>query len=253
MAKKAKAINFPTANAKFNTAIIQLMGHLAVPDATSSAPTINTWIRLGIDATTVYNVLLALFCTTTTPNTWLFVHPLAANKATRTGTLTGQQKTIKKKMLALVHGQRLVEKNIEKVAPGTLTEMDKQCFFIPEANPRTSSANTLRLAHPIPVLSISHIAYLLHIIDFRDPAEPESKGLPQGCILLQIKRYIGTVAPTDPSQYSDLLFSGKFRNPSTFVPANAKQSAWYIGRYIGPTGTISEWSAPVNQAIAFTL
>lgn len=177
MAKKKPSLTFPSANAKFNSAIIQLMGHLAVPDATSSAPTINTWTRLGIDATTVYNVLLALFGTTTTVNTWLYVHPLAANKATRTGTLTGQQKIIKKKMLALVRGQRLVEKNIDKVAPNTLTEMDKQCFFIPVANPHTSSAQTLRVAHPIPVLSISHIAYLLHIIDFRDPARSHTNAM----------------------------------------------------------------------------
>jgi hypothetical protein len=251
MAKKVRAINFPTANAKFNLAIIQLMGHLAIADPDSGS-TVVSWTRLGITSA-VYNALLALFGTTTTVNTWLYVHPLAANKATKNSTLTGQQKALKKKILALVHGQRLIEKNVEKVAPGTLTQMDMQCFFIPEENPRTSSAEMLRTAHPIPVISISHIAYLLHIIDFRDPEEPKSTGLPQGCILLQIKRYIGTVAPTDPSQYSDLLFSGKFRNPSTFLPANAKQSAWYIGRYIGPTGTISDWSTPVNQAVAFTL
>ncbi|HEX7412734.1 MAG TPA: hypothetical protein VF411_01720, partial [Bacteroidia bacterium] len=105
MAKKVRAINFPTANAKFNLAIIQLMGHLAIADPDSGS-TVVSWIRLGIPSA-VYNALLALFGTTTTVNTWLYVHPLAANKATKTATLTGQQKTIKKKMLALVHGQRL--------------------------------------------------------------------------------------------------------------------------------------------------
>ena len=126
-----KTIAFPASDAKFNTAFIQLMAHLAIPDTGSNAPTINTFTRLALNSTTQYNPLLAILGSTTTPNTWLYVYPLAKNKATHNGTLTGQKNTLKKNALAIIRSLRISLKAENKTNPGFLSEGDNQCFFIP--------------------------------------------------------------------------------------------------------------------------
>ncbi len=68
---KKKPENFPTKDELFDAGVKALMAHLAIADPDSGSTTI-TWTRLNIPST-VYNALLALFGTTTTSNTWLYV------------------------------------------------------------------------------------------------------------------------------------------------------------------------------------
>jgi hypothetical protein len=92
---------------------------------------------------------------------------------------------------------------------------------------------------------------MLHVVDAVNPESPKSKSLPQGVDKIEIVRYVGTTAPTDPSQYTHLLFSGKWRNHSIFtVSTQQKQTAWYIARYIGTTGWEGAWSQPVSSTVA---
>ena len=250
MAKKRKSLEFPASDAKFDVAFTNLMNHLASPDTSSSLPTTNSYVRLALNTTTQYNPLLAILGTPTTVNTWLYVYQLEKHKATHNATLKTQKNTLKKKALAIIRPLRISLKALEKTTSGTLTAADKQYLFIPEPNPRTSTIETLRTTHPVPVLSIESIQHLLHMVDLRDPASPKSTSFPDGIVLMQLKRFIGTVAPADITSYTDLLFSGKFRNSSHFVAANEGQKAWYIGRYISATGEVSDWSAPVSATIA---
>ena len=80
---------------------------------------------------------------------------------------------------------------------------------------------TARTTDPVPSLKIREIKPLHHTIESVNPDSPKSKTLPAGMQFIEIARFIGTTAPADPSQYTHLLFSGKFRNFSKFASANA--------------------------------
>ncbi len=247
---KTKPENFPTKDDLFDAGVRALMAHLGVADPDSGSTTI-TWTRLNIPAT-VYNTLVALFGTTTTTNTWLYVYPLEKNKATRTGTLTTQKRTIKKKILTIIHSQRTILKATEKATPGTLTPTDKTAFFIPEPNPRTNSLETFRIAASVPLLSLSSVKHLEHFIDATDPSTPKSTALPDGVTFIWLLRYVGTTAPTDWTQFSHLRFSGKFRNISSFLATQAKSDVWYTACYISNTGEIGDFSPFLHATIAQT-
>ena len=247
---KKKPENFPTKDDLFDAGVRALMAHLAIADPDSGSTTV-TWTRLGIPAT-VYNALVALFGTTTTSNTWLYVYPLEKNKATRTGTLTTQKRTLKKKMLAIIHSQRTILKATEKATPGTLTPTDAKVFFIPEPNPRTNSAESFRIADAAPVLRMYTVKHLEHVIDAHNPETPDSKGLPDGVVFIWLLVYVGTTAPTAWTQFSHLKFCTKFRNVSNFLAAQAKSDVWYTACYIGESGEMSNFSPFLHSTIAQT-
>ncbi|HEX7415448.1 MAG TPA: hypothetical protein VF411_15515 [Bacteroidia bacterium] len=247
---KKKSINFPIKDELFNVALIALMYHLGIADPDSGSTTV-TWTRLGITPTK-YNLLLALFGSTTTVNTWLYVYPLQKNKSTRTGTLTTQKDTIKKKILAIIHPERTILKATEKATPGTLTPSDAKLFFIPAASPRTNSAETFRIAASVPSLSLSSVKHLEHFIDAHNAETPKSTALPDGVVFIWFLRYIGTVAPTDWTQFQHLRFSGKFRTISKFLATQAKQDVWYTACYISVTGDIGDFSPFLHATIAQT-
>ena len=253
MTKRKKSLEFPSTDTKFDSAFTQLMAHLAIPDPNSSAPTQNTDLRLGLNATTQYNPLLAFFGTATTPNTWLYVYPLEKHKATRNGTLTSQKNTLKKAALAIIRPLRISLKAENKTTTGFLSDGDKQYFFIALPTPRTLSAETLRSSNPVPVLSMHSVKHLEHFVDAHDSASSKSTALPEGIYFIWIKRYLGTVAPTTDSQFTHLLFSGKFRNLSNNFPtANLNQTAWYTAAYISTTGAVGDWSPFVSGTITQT-
>lgn len=255
MAKRKKSINFPIKDELFNVALIALMYHLGIIDPDAIVPTGGTpvisWIRLGITPTK-YNALLALFGTSTTVNTWLFVYPLQKNKSTRTGTLTTQKDTIKKKILAIIHPERTILKATEKATPGTLTPNDAKLFFIPEPNPHTNSAASFRIADAAPVLRMHLVKHLEHVVDANDPETPKSTALPAGVVFIWLLVYIGTVAPTDWSQFKHLKFCTKFRNISNFLAAQATQHVWYTACFIGEGGEMSNFSPFLHSTIAQT-
>src|ERR1035437_142076 len=157
MAKKKKSISFPSSAAKFDLAFRALMIHLASLDAGSLQPLIVSWTRLGIDGPTVYNILLAIYGSATTANTWLSVQPIQANKATRNPTSKDQLKALMKRALALIRPTRHSLKAKDKRVVNFLSADDNKCFFIAVLNPRTSSTEILRISHPVPVLSIFDI------------------------------------------------------------------------------------------------
>jgi hypothetical protein len=250
MAKKKKSINFPTKDELFNVALIALMNHLAVADPDSGSTTVS-WTRLGISSTQ-YNALLALFGTTTALNTWLYVYPLQKNKSTRTGTLTTQKDTLKKKILAIIHPTRTSLKAAEKLTPGTLTPTDAKVFFIPAANPRTNSAESFRIADAAPLLSMFNVKHLEHVVDAHDPETPKSTALPEGVVFIWLLIYVGTTAPTAWTQFSHLKFCTKFRNISNFLAAQAKSDVWYTACYIGESGEMSNFSPYLHSTVAQT-
>jgi hypothetical protein len=109
----------------------------------------------------------------------------------------------------------------------------------------------MRTTFPVPQLLISTIKPMMHVVDAINPESPKSKSLPEGVDKIEIARYVGTAAPTDPSQYTHFLFSGRWRNHSIFtVSTQQKQTAWYIARYIGTTGFEGAWSQNVSATIA---
>jgi len=90
---------------------------------------------------------------------------------------------------------------------------------------------------------------LLHIIDAHNPQTPTSNGLPEGVIFVELLRYIGTVAPTEESQFTRILLNGSFRSLSKFEYADQKQEAWYAARYIGTSGEIGDLSPFLSSVI----
>ena len=250
MAKKKKSETFPTKDELFDAGIKALMAHLAIADPDSGSTTI-TWTRLGIPAT-VYNPLVALFGTTTTTNTWLYVYPLEKNKATRTGTLVTQKRTIKKKILAIIRSQRTILKATEKATPSTLTPTDAKVFFIPDPNPRTNSLESFRISDAAPLLSLHQVKHLEHVVDVRDPETPKSTGLPEGVVFIWLLIYVGTTAPTAWTQFSHLKFCTKFRNVSNFLAAQAKSDVWYTACFISESGDMSNFSPFLHSTVAQT-
>jgi hypothetical protein len=251
IAKKAeKSLKFPTKDALFDAAFKALMADLAVPDPQSSSPAVDTYVRLGINTTTIYNPLLALLGTPTTANSWEEVYTEEKSKGTTDETLTLQKNTIKKNALKLIRAERIILKELEAVSPGTLTAQDKKVWYIAEPNPKTPSLEAVLTTHPVPALSIHEIKPSQHTVDAINPGSPKSKSMPAGMKFIEIARFIGTTAPTDPSQYTHLAFSGKFRNVSNFVSTSLKQTAWYIARYISNTGAEGNWSTAVSANIA---
>jgi hypothetical protein len=119
----------------------------------------------------------------------------------------------------------MILKANEKASPGILTASDKLTWYIGEPNPLTSIDASLNTLHPEPSLQIKSISYCMHVVDAYYAGTPSSKMFPDGIILMELARYIGTEAPTDYSQYSHLLFSGRFRNLSKFGAADRKQEA----------------------------
>ena len=257
MAKKPKAETFPTKDELFNTGVIGLMAHLGVIDPEAVVPTggtaVVTYTRLGIPST-IYNALLALFGSATTPvlNTWLYVYPLEKNKATRTGTLSTQKKALKKKILTIIRLQRTILKTLDKATPGTLTSNDKTSFFIPVPNPRTNSTNSFRVADAAPLLSMHQVKHLEHVVDAHDPEAPDSKGLPDNAVFIWLLVYVGTTAPTSWTQFSHLKFCTKFRNISNFLATQTKSDVWYTACFIGTSGEMSNFSPFLHSTIAQT-
>ena len=245
LAKKAeKSLSFPVKDALFDSAFKALMANLAVPDPQSSSPAVDTYVRLGVNTTTIYNPLVALLGTPTTANSWEEAYTAEKAKGTTDETLTLQKNTIKKNALKLIRAERIILKELEKINPGTLTAQDKKVWYIGEPNPITPSLDAVHTTNPIPSLKICRIKPLQHTIESVNPDSPKSRGIPKGMQFIEIARFIGTTAPTDPSQYTHLLFTGKFRNLSKFGSASAKQTAWYIARYISKTGAEGDWSPP---------
>jgi hypothetical protein len=250
MAKRKKSINFPSSAGKFDIAFRALMIHLGLADPSSGSTSIS-WTRLGISGAQ-YNALLAILGNAITANTWLFVRPLQENKATRNATLRGQEKALIKAALLIIRPLRTTLKAANKLTPGFLTAGDAQSFFIPEPNPHTNSVATFRITAPVPLLTMHSVKHLEHFIDARDAATPESNAMPEGVMFVWLKRYIGIAAPTDESQFTHLMFSGKFRNISTFLATHAKQDVWYTAAFICITGELGQFSPFLHSNVAQT-
>lgn len=250
MTKKKKSENFPASDAKFDAAFRELMADLGSPDTTSSSPTTNTYVRLGINAATVYTPLVNLLGNATTPNTWEFVYPLVKNKLTYTVPLKNRKNAIKKSVMAIIRPQRLVLKEQDKATPGFLTENDKVAWFIPLNNPITPSLDKVLTEHPVPVVGIHEIKNMQHVVDTRDPESPKSTGMPAGMQFVWLKCFVGATPPADHNQFTHVAFSGKFRHLSTFTTTSQKQTVWYIAAYISKTGVLGVFSTPVSVNIA---
>ena len=251
MAKKTKSLEFPTKNADYDAAYTALMNHLANGDPESSSPTTASYLRLGIDNVTVYTPLVNILGSVTTPGTWMYEYNLFKVRSTRTTTITKKKNDLKKAALKLIRPTRISLKNKNLTTPGFLTANDEKFFYIPAANPLTPLLESMRTSFPVPQLIISSIKPMFHVVDAVNLESPMSKSLPEGVDKIEIARYVGTAAPTDPSQYTHFLFSGRWRNHSIFtVSTQQKQTAWYIARYIGTTGFEGAWSQNVSATIA---
>jgi hypothetical protein len=250
MSTKKKSTSFPATDARFDAAFRKLMAALAADDPDSSAPTTVTWTRLGLNFTTFYTPLVNILGSSATNNTWLKVYPEEKSKATHNGTNKDEKNKLKKNALALIRPARLILKAQDKANPGFLSSNDRLVWFIPDPNQFTPSLDTMRTQQYVPVLGISEIKNLQHRVDAHNSESPKSKGLPEGVCLMEISRYIGTTAPTDPSQYTHLLFTGRSSNVSNFLTTHRKLEAWYIARYIGTTGEEGNLSTPVSATVA---
>lgn len=180
MTKKKKSVEFPTSDAKFDAAFKQLMANLAATDPESSAPAVVTWTRLGLDAASEYDPLVALLGTPTTAGSWECVYPLEKAKATHTDPLKLRKNTIKEDALVIIRSVRLILKAKAKTNPAFLTSNDKTVWYIPQPNPITPSFEAAKTAHPVPLLTIHEIKNMQHTVDAHNPESPKSIGLPEG-------------------------------------------------------------------------
>jgi hypothetical protein len=226
------------------------MANLAVPDPESSDTVNPSWKRLGLDDITVYTPLLNILGDATDCRSWIYTYPLEKSTATHTGTLKDQKNNLKRAALSIIRPQRLILKALEKANPGFLTANDKLTWYIQDEGHHGHPSASLLTTSVVPILTIQSIKYLMHVVDARNPETPRSTGFPEGLILLEIARFVGSEEPTDPLQYTHLLFSGKFRNISKFAMSEARQVAWYIARYISPTGQVSNWSTAISATVA---
>jgi hypothetical protein len=250
MSKKKKSLSFPESDDKFDAAWKQLMAHLGIPDPTSSSPAVVSWTRLGMDNVSEYTPLVNLLGTPTAVNSWEYVYPLEKAKGTHTDALKLQKNTIKADALVIIHAVRLILKEKNKTTKGFLTANDMTFWYIPNPNPITPSMDAVRTSHPIPALSIHETKSRQHTVDAHNPETPKSTGLPEGMQFIWLKRFIGATPPADPDQYQHVMFSGKFRNVSTFLATYQKQTVWYIACYISSTGETGEFSDPLSANIA---
>jgi hypothetical protein len=250
MTTKKKTETFPAIDEKFDAAFRGLIADLGVPDLTSSQTSTDTYIRLGISGPNVYTPLVNLLGTPTTVNSWEYVYPLVKNKSTYTKPLNDRKKAIKKAALAIIRPERVILKKQEKLSPGFLTENDKVAWYIPLPNPITPSMDKVISYHPVPSLTIHEIKNNQHVVDSRDPKSPDSKGMPDGMQFVWLKCFVGAAAPADHNQYTHVVFSGKFRNLSTFTAASKKQTVWYIAAYISKTGVVGAFCDPVSVNVA---
>jgi hypothetical protein len=250
LAKKAeKSLSFPVKDDLFDAAFKALMANQAVPDPSSSSPLVDSYIRLGVNTTTIYNPLVALLGSPTTANSWEEVYTEEKAKGTTDETLTLQKNTIKKNALKLIRAERIILKELEKVNPGTLTAADKKVWYISEPNPKTPSLDAVLTAHPVPNLSIHETKSLQHTLDAINQDSPKSKSLPAGIQFIWLKRFIGATAPTDPDLYSHVIFSGKFRCVSNFGMTYKRQPVWYIACYISTTGVVGNFCDPLSGTV----
>jgi len=67
---------------------------------------------------------------------------------------------------------------------------------------------------------------------------------------IEIARFIGTTAPTDPDLYSHVIFSGRFRSVSNFAMTYKRQPVWYIACYISTTGVVGNFCDPLSGTVA---
>ena len=155
------------------------------------------------------------------------------------------------------HGESQPHNLLNKIADfGTLKDCDT--LGIKRGTPLAKKASEDKpsvLDESIaPVLGLRLNEIGKHTLTVVNPATPYSKALPPGMSAARIFRYIGTVAPTRPSQFESIgnAKRGLFKsNLEGVEPQSDKLYAWYIARYEDTRGITGDASNQLKLEIYF--
>lgn len=118
--------------------------------------------------------------------------------------------------------------------------------------------NTARTPVPppatVPTLSLVQAIHFLQVLAYRDTSTPTSKAKPPGAIGLDLWRFVGTVAGSDPTAGSPFGTITKSPTNIGYTAPDVGKTATYWGRWVtrsGPSGQAQygPWSSPLVVTI----
>ena len=232
----------PSGDVVFNVVFNQLMGALGLADATSNAPAVISWTRLGMDNVTQFAVLTSLLVR------WNKVYPLQRSKATRNGTTRLEKNTVKKAALAILRPFRTIIIAKDKLTPGFLTTQDNKLWYID-----TRASITFQKApEHAPIVAVESNEHLLHLLRVSDPNTPGSKSKADGASHIEVRRFIaekGLQPPADLDQWTMIALSGSVHIVSHFEVDDVGKFAHYYVRYRGNHNSVGATSEVVSSVI----
>ena len=171
------------------------------------------------------------------------------NKKLRTSDTTDQMHTHIKTVIAYDHTNHLLD-NVANSPNSINTDYEKFHIKRGTSLADTTLTRSAASAQKIPVLTIKKITHEQHQLTVTNPDKPKSKGLPKGIKFAKVYRFVGTVAPTDVSQYQFVTNAKRGLATSSFADADLGKTAWYIARYESSTGILGQPCTPVTAMVA---
>lgn len=172
---------------------------------------------------------------------WVAAYALAQNPGTRTPVTVAAKDTARNTMIATArqYGQ------IARKYPGITDELLADAgLTVPDSVPSPIPAPTTK-----PVLSLVEGNSLQDVLRYRDSVLSNPRSRPPGAVGMELYCKVGS---TPPASIADCTYKGlKTRMPATvdFAPADAGDTAYYIGRWITARGL----TGPSSDVFAHTI
>lgn len=100
-----------------------------------------------------------------------------------------------------------------------------------------------------PILAVTAIQSLRHILRFSDSASPDKRGKPKGAERMQLFRYVGTTPPASTDQMAFVADITKQPVTVSQASGDAGKFAYYAARWATRTGLTGPFSAVISAAI----
>jgi hypothetical protein len=100
-----------------------------------------------------------------------------------------------------------------------------------------------------PKVTVDSIFHLGHRLRITNPNTPDSQAKPADAIGMRVYVYIGTVAPTDISQYAFHGIATRWLYTVAFAAGDVGKRTWYIVQYEGMRGQKGPQSTSVDAMI----
>jgi hypothetical protein len=159
--------------------------------------------------------------------------------------------------LAYDHGDTEPHRLLNKIADfGSLSDCDTVGVKrgTPLAKAPGKGGGVILASKVKPLIAVRSNKIGSHMLTVVNPETPYSKALPDGIKCARVYRFIGTAAPTKPSQYESIgnakrgLFESKLEG---LEPSDDRLFAWYVGRYEDTRGEVWGASEPLKVEIYF--